>query len=331
MHPGDYDPLTSAAPMSGVPGGAVASSPNAVPPTASRQYPVDPLTGDYHQAMRNGAPSIPVEAPLSAPVPEAAESAGRLYFVEKVKPEELMANLGTSAPSGTPTAHGPFPIGTPPPLAEIISATPAASVTPVTPVTPITPITPITPLSGNTPVTPITPVAAQPTPFGSQPPVEPATGTDFHTVYSAPEGDDTVYSTDIRLKLLPCFFEVVSGGADGLDTPGKRIPLWSLDDNMVFGIARPTNNQDRIANFIPLLSRRVSRSIESQGNVIYDPAASVTSIRNYADPAQRKNPIRVQDHAMMVGETRPLHDGDRIQIGDVIIRFHATGGDRMGF
>jgi predicted component of type VI protein secretion system len=63
--------------------------------------------------------------------------------------------------------------------------------------------------------------------------------------------------------------------------------------------------------------------------VVWDPATQTATIRNFADPTQRKNPIRVQDRAMLVGEMRPLQDGDRIQIGDIILRFHAAGGESI--
>lgn len=341
--PGEIDPLTSARePMAAGAGMTV----------GNRRFPADPLTGDdparYPSVRTTDVPqgiaasAAGDQAPMPAPVPESAASEGRVYFVEKVKPEELMASLGAAGSSGTPVAHGPFPAGT------TFPTTPASVPPPTNPGPVATPVTPVTPIPlGNSdaaipvqPVTPVTPVASPASGSAASPApptvrgirtgeAEPPTQAAYHTVYSAPEGDDTVYSSDVRLQILPAWFEVVSGGADGLDTPGKRIPLWSLDANYVFGIARPTNNQDRIANFIPLLSRRVSRNVESQGDVVWDPSTSTATIRNFADPTQRKNPIRVQDRAMLVGEMRPLQDGDRIQIGDVILRYYASGGERM--
>jgi hypothetical protein len=345
--PGEIDPLTTAREPMGAGAGVT---------KGNRRFPADPLTGDFNDSARHpsahttdvpqgaSASAAADQAPMPAPVPESAASEGRVYFVEKVKPEELMASLGAAGSSGTPVAHGPFPAGTtfptPPPSAPT-PTNPGAVATPVTPVTPIPvgnsdaamPVHPVTPVSPVT-VAPSGSAAspASPTLGGSRTgdaPFEPPTQAAYHTVYSAPEGDDTVYSSDVRLQVLPAWFEVVSGGTDGLDAPGKRIPLWSLDGNYVFGIARPTNNQDRIANFIPILSRRVSRNVESQGDVVWDPTTGTATIRNFADPAQRKNPIRVQDRAMLVGEMRPLHDGDRIQIGDIILRFHASGGERL--
>ena len=141
---------------------------------------------------------------------------------------------------------------------------------------------------------------------------------DEKDVFANPEGSDTVFDRGETIAALPAHFEVVKGTKE---TPGATKPLLSAGGRLTFDIARAANGQEMIANFIPIKSDMVSRNSENQGKVIYDSSRAAYILRNLADPAQRKNPIKVGGVPMQPGEERPLVDGDTIQVGDVVLKF----------
>lgn len=142
---------------------------------------------------------------------------------------------------------------------------------------------------------------------------------DEKVVYASSEGSETVFDRGETMASLPAYFEVVSGSKEEV---GARKHLLSVGGRMAFEIARAANNQDLIANFIPIKSDMVSRKSENQGQVIYDPNRNTYLVKNFADPAQRKNPIKIGGLAMQPNEERVLAEGDLVQVGDVTLRFH---------
>lgn len=148
-------------------------------------------------------------------------------------------------------------------------------------------------------------------------------------VFMTGEDDRTLDHRNPTLTLLPAYFEVVASGDGERDPIGARKKLYSLDNQTEFQIARPTNGQDRIANFIPLQSKRVSRNPDKQGRLMFDFASGTYVLRNLADPTHpdpdmRSHPLRYEGRPMTPGEEVTLKDGDRIQVGDVMLRFNIS-------
>lgn len=150
------------------------------------------------------------------------------------------------------------------------------------------------------------------------------------TIYVTADSDRTIDEASPTLTVLPGYFEIVASNDPVKDPIGTRKKLYALNSNPDFGIARPGNDQEQIANFIPLHSKRVSRTVEKQGKVVYDFQQGTYTVINFADPthsdpARRCNPIRVEGRPLMPNEGVTIRDGDRIQVGDIMLRFHIEG------
>jgi len=130
----------------------------------------------------------------------------------------------------------------------------------------------------------------------------------------APESDDSapaetvqfVRPGDEALQLLPARLEVVSGMSTKQVIRFVRVPGKPAE--MILGRERASSPQH-----VTLTSRTVSRR---HARVACDNGRwLVTNL-------SRTNPVVLNDHALADFEgPRPLLDGDRIELGDVVLRF----------
>lgn len=118
-----------------------------------------------------------------------------------------------------------------------------------------------------------------------------------------------VRPTDDALQLLPARLEVLSGMAPHQVIRFVRVPGKPAE--MILGREAASSPQQ-----VTLTSSTVSRR---HARVTYDDGHwLVTNL-------SRTNPVVVNDHALAEFEgPRPLLDGDRIELGDVVLRF-STG------
>jgi hypothetical protein len=129
-------------------------------------------------------------------------------------------------------------------------------------------------------------------------PVEPDSALDETVQFLRP--------TDEALQLLPARLEVVSGMAPQQVIRFVRVPGKPAE--MILGREAASSPQQ-----VTLTSSTVSRR---HARVMYDDGRwLVTNL-------SRTNPVVVNDRALAEFEgPRPLLDGDRIELGDVVLRF----------
>ena len=156
-----------------------------------------------------------------------------------------------------------------------------------------------------------------------EPPVAP------EDVFMTGDDEQTIEGGSATLTVLPAYLEVVASGDPDRDQIGTRKKLYSMNNNPDFAIARPVNGQEAIANFIPLQSKRVSRNWEKQGKIVFEFGSGTYAVLNlgnplHPDPNLRNMPLRLEGRPMEPGEKVTLRDGDRIQVGDVMLRFHVS-------
>lgn len=129
----------------------------------------------------------------------------------------------------------------------------------------------------------------------------------------ATSGDDAPAETvqflrpgDEALQLLPARFEVVSGITPPQVIRFVRVPGKPAE--MIIGREAASSPQ-QVTLTSSTVSRRHARVSYSDGRWL------VTNL-------SRTNPVVVNDHALAEFEgPRPLLDGDRIELGDVVLRF----------
>lgn len=115
-----------------------------------------------------------------------------------------------------------------------------------------------------------------------------------------------VRPTDDALQLLPARLEVVSGMAPRQVLRFVRVPGRPAE--MILGRERASSPQH-----VTLTSSTVSRR---HARVTYDNGRWLVTNLSHT------NPVVVNDHALADFEgPRPLLDGDRIELGDVVLRF----------
>jgi pSer/pThr/pTyr-binding forkhead associated (FHA) protein len=115
-----------------------------------------------------------------------------------------------------------------------------------------------------------------------------------------------VRPTDEAVQLLPARLEVVSGMTPQQVIRFVRIPGKPAE--MILGRDTASSPQQ-----VTLTSSTVSRR---HARVTYDKGRWLVS------NLSRTNPVVVNDHALAEFEgPRPLLDGDRIELGDVVLRF----------
>jgi hypothetical protein len=162
-----------------------------------------------------------------------------------------------------------------------VSAPPALSVSPAVVVAPLT----------------LTPAAEPAAGLAAEPAVDEATQT---------ETMQFVRPTDEALQLLPARLEVVSGMTPQQVIRFVRIPGKPAE--MILGRETASSPQQ-----VTLTSSTVSRR---HARVTY------TDGRWLVSNLSRTNPVVVNDQALDEFEgARPLADGDRIELGDVVLRF----------
>jgi hypothetical protein len=238
-----------------------------------------------------------------------------------------MAAVASSAATATPSESAQPPL----PTSSIIYH-------PVPPVTPDTddaliaetnaPVSDIV-INPTPSVDPLSSTPVNPTDF-AETPIDSADFNDAGTIFVSPQSERAVEEENTTITILSGFFEVLASANPEKDPVGTSKRLLALSGNPDFGIARPTEGQDQIANFIPIYSKKVSRSSEKQGKVTYDFATGMYTLVNFADPAHpdpkmRCNPMRVEGQALRPGESVVLQDGDRVLIGDIMLRFRVEG------
>ncbi|GAB4451805.1 MAG: hypothetical protein OHK0029_01650 [Armatimonadaceae bacterium] len=158
-------------------------------------------------------------------------------------------------------------------------------------------------------------------------PVEYTASRDAGTIFVASDSEHTVDADNPTITILPGYFEVLQSKNPDLEPLGTRKRLYAMNNNPNFAIARPTNNQELIANFLPLRSKKVSRTPEKQGKLVYDFVHGTYTVVNFADPAHpdpkmRCSPIRVAGRALKPGEEATIQPGDELQIGDIVLGFY---------
>jgi hypothetical protein len=148
----------------------------------------------------------------------------------------------------------------------------------------------------------VTPVIATELPLVASLPVVTAEPLDE----AAGETVQFIRPTDDALQLLPARLEVVSGMAPEQVIRFVRVPGKPAE--MILGREQASSPQQ-----VTLTSRTVSRR---HARVAY------TDGRWLVSNLSRTNPVVVNDQALDELEgARPLLDGDRIELGDVVLRF----------
>ena len=138
-------------------------------------------------------------------------------------------------------------------------------------------------------------------------PVTPAQAAGAHDSQAAPaETVRFLRPGDEALQLLPARFEVISGITPPQVIRFVRIPGKPAE--MIIGREAASSPQQ-----VTLTSSTVSRR---------HARVSFTDGRWLVSNLSRTNPVVVNDHALAEFEgPRPLLDGDRLELGDVVLRF----------
>lgn len=163
------------------------------------------------------------------------------------------------------------------------------------------------------------PVALQPVPHFAPPPeltqsttlaalaaAEPAADPPRISDEAPAETVQFIRPTDDALQLLPARLEVVSGMAPQQVIRFVRVPGQPAE--MILG-REAASSPRQVTLTSSTVSRRHARVAYSDGRWL------VTNL-------SRTNPVVVNDQALDEFEgARPLRDGDRIELGDVVLRF----------
>jgi len=149
-------------------------------------------------------------------------------------------------------------------------------------------------------------VSLQPAASAEQVPVEPALVASPADQAAPAETVRFLRPGDEALQLLPARFEVISGLTPRQVIRFVRVPGKPAE--MIIGREAASSPQ-QVTLTSSTVSRRHARVSYSDG-------------RWLVSNLSRTNPVVVNDHALAEFEgPRPLLDGDRIELGDVVLRF----------
>lgn len=238
------------------------------------------------------------------------DHAADLSVAESLAVESLRTSYQPPVRS-TPPNHPP--VSSPPTNSTPVSSTPVSS-TPVS----STP-TNSTPVS-HAPVRPfpVSPPAVPQPPYAPPPPrVTPASVAPVHLPEPDPLGTETVrfvrpsdleVALDGAVQLLPGRLEILEGPIAHREIRFMRFP--GQPARVILG-REPRVTPHYIGLESPTVSRRHAQ---------FD----FTDKRWFVKNLSRTNPVVINDEQLSdTDAARPLEDGDRIELGDVILRFHA--------